>query len=416
MNKMQNKAAIYPSWWSDSERLRRFLVDNIVAELKQLRPGTLHLPALPWPVNLNLVNDLGVDSMELLSLATAVSSSLQVHHSGLEDQYLQRSGLQDWEDILKESLQHSAEKIAFSTSGSTGVPKVCLHELADLQREIAELLPLFANVKRLFFTVSSHHIYGFLFSVMLPSLMPGDIELIDARSNMPSSLACKLRSGDVIIAYPDFWHAMMDSGAEIPAGVTGVTSTAPCPDSIANGLVQQGLDTLIQVYGSTETAGIGWRIDASHTFCCLSYWRRANGSDSHLVRTDRNENAHRVSVPDHLEWLDDTHFLPVSRIDHAVQVGGINVFPLKVSGVLLRHQLVKDAIVRMMRPDEGRRLKAFLVPVNPSIPHAELVQQVRQWARRHLTTAELPASFTVGTSLPRASNGKLRDWISEQAD
>jgi long-chain acyl-CoA synthetase len=50
------------------------------------------------------------------------------------------------------------------------------------------------------------------------------------------------------------------------------------------------------------------------------------------------------------------------RAEGAVQVGGVNVFPDVVGRVLTAHSGVAQAAVRLMRPEEGTRLKAFVVP------------------------------------------------------
>lgn len=68
------------------------------------------------------------------------------------------------------------------------------------------------------------------------------------------------------------------------------------------------------------------------------------------------------TVQDELVWEDSRHFLPQGRRDEVVQVGGRNVSPAHVAQVLRRHPRVRDASVRLMRPDEGLRLKAFVVP------------------------------------------------------
>ena len=79
--------------------------------------------------------------------------------------------------------------------------------------------------------------------------------------------------------------------------------------------------------------------------------------------------------------------------------------------VLLAHPLVEDAAVRLMRPDEGQRLKAFVVP-RPGAG-AAFAQELRAWADARLAPLERPKAITLGPRLPRGALGKPADWRLE---
>ncbi|HEX8884896.1 MAG TPA: hypothetical protein VF797_10435, partial [Noviherbaspirillum sp.] len=110
-------------------------------------------------------------------------------------------------------------------------------------------------------------------------------------------------------------------------------------------------------------------------------------------------------------WQADRHFQPAGRVDHAVQVGGVNVFPQRVQRCLLLHPKVAEATVRLMRPDEGNRLKAFIVPRDPGADLSGLAHELAGWTRQRLGTAEQPRNFSFGHSLPIDQKGKQADWI-----
>ncbi len=65
--------------------------------------------------------------------------------------------------------------------------------------------------------------------------------------------------------------------------------------------------------------------------------------------------------------------------------------------------------VRLMRPEEGRRLKAFIVPA-PGADSARLKREVKNLIKDALTPPERPVIFTLGASLPKSNFGKDRDW------
>ncbi|HEY5799457.1 MAG TPA: hypothetical protein VIT92_04515, partial [Burkholderiaceae bacterium] len=222
-------------------------------------------------------------------------------------------------------------------------------------------------------------------------------------------LAGLLQPGDVLIAHPAWWSALLQAVPHLPRGVTGVTSTAPCPDALSQGLQAAGLDRLLQIYGSSETAGVGWRSGPAQLFRLLPYWARQADGALRRVLADGVEVV--VQCQDQLEWNGADTFLPAGRLDAAVQVAGINVFPARVASVLAAHPGVAGCAVRLMRADEGARLKAFVVPSDGATDGAALQTQLGELAARELTAAERPAAYTFGTTLPRTASGKPADWI-----
>lgn len=406
-----SEKVLFPAaWWGDDAALERFVADLVAGELAAMRPTGAALPPQPWPASLHIGRDLGADSLELMSLATALAEALHMHESGIEDYLLVRQTLGEWRHIARTSLSRFSARLTFRTSGSTGVPKSCSHELDALLQEVRAFAPLLQGTRRIFTAVPAHHIYGFLFTMLLPAalgLAAGDV--IDLRGGSAARLALQLREGDVVIGHPEFWRAVARSVPAFPGGVTGITSTAPCPDQVSAALAQAGLAMLLQIYGSSETAGVGWRSSHQQPYQLLSHWRRAAGNDAALAREGSGGDAVFI-CQDTLAWMDDRHFLPTGRVDQAVQVGGINVFPARVRRELLQHPEVLDASVRLMRPDEGNRLKAFVVPRNGGADLAALHAALDAWTGARLTAPERPRAFSFGSVLPVDGKGKAADW------
>ncbi len=205
--------------------------------------------------------------------------------------------------------------------------------------------------------VPAHHIYGFLFTVLLPQASGAALPVLDLRGASPAALAGWRSRATWWSAHPDFWGQVAALAPAFAADVIGVSSGAPCPDATARALHAGGL-RLLQVYGSSETAGVGWRERAGEPYRLFPYWRRGAREDT-IERTPRDEEC--LPLQDRLEWIDGERFVPSGRIDQAVQVGGTNVFPAYVAEVLAMHPDVAQCVVRLMRPDEGARLKAFIV-------------------------------------------------------
>jgi len=402
-------------WHQQPGALARFVADLVVSETAHLRPGAPALPAGPWPLHTSLGEDgLGLDSLERMSVAAALSEALHLHESGADELLTTQPSFGDWLKITGRALEQFDARLTFRTSGSSGQPKPCTHTLADLQQETRFLAGLFAGahpepLRRVLTAVPAHHIYGFLFTVLLPVEL-GHLPVQDVRALAVNSLPQRLSSGDLLVSHPVHWALLARHASALPAGVVGATSTAPCPDATAQVLVDLGLHRLVQVYGSSETAGIAWRDAPAAPYELMTHWTRPEGRDHELLRLSDHTAPRAFVLQDALNWHSPRRFNVAGRLDQAVQVGGINVFPSRVREVLLQHPEVADAAVRLVALQDSARLKAFVVP-KPDVDTVDLIQRLDSWLAPRLSTAERPRAFVLGAELPRNAQGKLVDWV-----
>ena len=398
------------TWWgADSRVRRRVLADQLYAELARLRLGAPGGPP-PWlwtgdtPIG---GDSAAIDSLDLLSLGAATAELLP--DAVLRAPASQRFG--DWCAAASPAEPARLTQITFRSSGSTGAPKRTTHPLERLDREAASFAALIGDRRRVLCAIPSHHAYGFIHSVLLPRHFPGlpaASEVVELRGCTVSEVASLLRAGDLVLGHPMFWAAVLRAIAgQLPPGIVGVTSSAPCPDETALGLRAAGLARLLQVYGSAETAGIGWRDDPASSYSLLPGWHHDAGG----LRRDGRP----VPTPDRLAW-DGIQFRVLGRHDRMVQVSGVNVSLDEVARILGRHPTVSAIAVRTMRPDEGDRLKAFVVPAESTVDVGALQEKLRRFAVAHLSPAQCPGVYTFGTALPRSGMGKQADWICPELE
>lgn len=394
-------------WWRHTDSLFRFTADLIAGEMRRLRPGAV-LPPRPWPAELALGRGgLEADSLELTTLAAAFGQALHLQESGIEDGLLARRQLEDWVAIATQGLSHFDRKMTFLTSGSSGPPKACEHPLALLEEEISHLARLIGTGTRLLAGVPSHHIYGFLFTILLPARL--GLPVIDITAQSPSMIATQLRPGDLVIGYPEFWRNLCRVMPRFPEGITAINSTAPLPRETGEALLRQNIARSFEIYGASETSGIGWRGAPDIPYRLFDFWQRTD-DPSMLIRRDAAGETRIIALQDDVEWIDERHFRPVGRRDGAVQIGGVNVFPDAIAARLARHPEVAAASVRLMRPEEGSRLKAFIVPRAPDADPLPLRARLEAWSQAELSAAEQPKSYSFGAALPQGAMGKKADW------
>ena len=403
------------------DALRRILESKLRAEIAASRgtsrsgsnQGAPLLPS-PWPESLRLFGvapegeqGLDCDSLERLGLAGAVNEMFHIHETGIEDYLLARPSLGDWLDILEASWGSNPERLTVTTSGSTGAPKRCTHLVADLAEEAQALANLVPGRWRIVSTVPAHHIYGLLFTAFLAEHL--GVPVWDALEAGPGALPA-MREGDLLVSFPDRWRYLERSIPRFPEGVVGVTSTAPCPAWLVESLVEKGIEAVIEVYGSSETGGVGTRARPGEPYTLLPCWTRMGASDGALSCVDFvRASGRRASVMDRLRFCDERRFTIEGRADCAVQVGGLNVFPELVAQHLRRHPAVADAAVRLMQPHEGSRLKAFIVLV-PGIFEDDASRSIPRWIDDEFVAVERPKALTFGSALPRCAMGKAVDW------
>ncbi len=401
------------------ETIQRVLRDLTAAELARLRHsdpvhlrGTIGLHQRLGP------DGFGMDSFEFMSVAGTVATMFHLHECGVEDELVRRPTIAGWAGLVVES---QASQVSFFSSGSTGGRTLHTHLRAELEREVAFFGELLGLPERIVSTVPAHHIYGYLFTALLPdwyACEPAGAGESGAGPEAPAFVELEGlltpmlgRPGDLLVTLPAVLEQLRGRGLFPGPGVTVVSSTAPCPPDLAAELRSAGC-RLVEVYGSTETAGIGYREQDAGGYALLPWWRRAGEGLKRDPGGDRGAEA--VTLPDEVEWHDERRFVPVRRRDGAIQVGGVNVYPGRVERVLAEHPAVAETAVRAFYGEHGVRLKAFIVPAAPRAqpPGAEsaLQAELRAYVNARLSAPERPAVYRFGTKLPRNSMGKPADW------
>ena len=352
---------------------------------------------------------LGLDSVGILSAAGRINSFFHLYETGAEDNLLQATKVGQWVDLVEAGIRDAIGAVCFRTSGSTGVPKEVHHRLDLLRQETRYLAELFADRKRVISLVSPKHIYGFLLTGLLPDVL--GVPVLDGRRFNARSWLKELGTTDLVVGYPEYWRFLEQSVPSVARGVLGVSSTAPTPATLVRALQEKGFDRIVEIYGSTETAGVGYRYDPDQPFELFPFWEREPDTEGFRLRRlePNGELGDAAEVMDELDWVGERTFRPLRRRDSAVQVGGSNVFPALIERRLAALPYVADAHVRLMRPSEGTRLKALIVP-NFAEPVHEVEQRLTSWIETNLSPPERPTAITMVRKVPVDSMGKRVDW------
>ncbi|TVR72935.1 MAG: hypothetical protein EA427_02690 [Spirochaetaceae bacterium] len=387
--------------------LHRVVRDIILDELQGTR-GRSFSP--PLPVGDERVelgpSGLDLDSLERFSLAARLNEFFAMHETGLEDNLLRARTTDRLVDVIREGLHVSAGSVGFRTGGTTADPRTIRHGTGELEEEVRVLAALLHDVERVILTVPSHHIYGFLFGVLVPEFL--QVPVVDARWSLLGGDS-RPRTGDVIVSVPFLWEQLLPVIQRLPGGTGGVTSTAPLPEGLARRLAESPLERILEIYGSSETGGVGWRDDQAESFQLFPFWRRGESAPHLLERVGDTGTSTTRELPDRIRWIGDRRFLPLGRRDTVVQVGGNNIDLDELRRRILELEIspaVEDCALRLDAP--GERLRACLV--TDRAPTEEEQDRARHILRSTLGDAEIPGELTWVRELPRSALGKRVDW------
>lgn len=311
-------------------------------------------------------------------------------------------------EALLERWRRGPRRLVFHTSGSTGSPRPYVHEYDSLVEEVLVMAPAPPNCGRVVSVMPAHHIFGFVFSLVLPKVLGRPAVFFPPM--VTADLLGSLRPDDLLVAFPLFWEHLLEAAPRLPEGLRGMSATAPLSDAVWEGLLRKGLAGLTEVYGATEVSALARRRRPHDPFSLLAYWGKEAGPDGRCAgffRCPPSGGLLRHPLLDKLDWLGEREFVPAGRTDGVVQVAGVNVSPAEVERRLRAVPGVRDCRVRLMRPDEGARLKAFVVPEDDARFTA---RELRRILRGDLPAAAVPRVFTFGPSLPRTATGKATDW------
>lgn len=216
------------------------------------------------------------------------------------------------------------EQIVFFTSGSTGQPKAIRKPLCALTNEIDTLLSVFSQqlTGAVFAASVSHlHIYGLLFRLLLPLAVKGSavMQQIEFQEQL---LKLEQRFEKTAFISSPAFLARLDATLPVVALDAVFSSGGPLPYSAARASMAQLSQCPVEVYGSTETGGIGYRQQVQEQELWTLFPRMR------LTATDQGSELQSPHMPDvtcyllddNVELLPDGRFMLKGRKDRIVKI------------------------------------------------------------------------------------------------
>jgi benzoate-CoA ligase len=342
------------------------------------------------------------------------------------------------------------------SSGSTGVPKGCIH----LHHDMLVCAELYArgvlaitdadrcfSVAKLFFAYGLGNAMYFPFAVGATAILwPGpptaaNVYAVIERHrptlffSVPtgygmmlahhrdgadfdlSSVRCAVSAGEALPAA--LFHRFRERfGVEILDGL-GSTEVLHIFISNAPGTIRPGSSgrvvpgyeaKIVDDEGRAVNAGAVGNLVVKGDSICAGYWNQH-------ARTNDVIEGHWIRTGDKYWQDDDGFFWYAGRSDDMLKVGGLWVSPVEVESAMLEHANVLEcAVIGRVDGDGLTKPAAYVVPGAEATASPELAQDLVQFVRSRLAEYKRPRWIEFVADLPRTATGKIQRFKLRECD
>jgi len=298
------------------------------------------------------------------------------------------------------------------TSGTTGRPERHDKTAQQLLGEARVLVPLLqlGTGSTVLSTVPLHHLYGFLFGLLVP-MQAGARVVVDVAGDParfhPHRVAEAIQSFGVthLVTIPAHIQSLVDARAQLIGLKEVVSSAAPLPVSWAKQLEELSFARVIDILGSTETGGIAWRRTArDERYRPLpGVTVRALEGGELEVQSPFADAERAIKTGDRVRLEPDGTFVHLGRDDGIVKIGGKRLSLRTLEAAALDVSGVTDALAFVNAKGGARSSEVWLVVAAMDCERRDL----RAELTRRVEPLLLPRRIRVLRRLPRDTRGKV---------
>ncbi len=297
------------------------------------------------------------------------------------------------------------------TGGSTGSPRLWSKTPANLFGEAFYLAERFGvgSSDRVLATVPPVHIYGLLFSVLLPLVTGARVS--GAMPSFPAEIAAAIRKfrATVLVSVPVHYRVLNTVSLGDHSLRRAFSSAGMLDASDALQFHEETGIGITEVYGSTETGGIAFRNRADDGPCWHPFevvdWK-IQGELLHVRSPFLSPEMERdadgfAATGDRVEAAGVRSFDLLGRMDGIVKVGGKRVDLREVLEKLKRLEGVSDAYVTALPVGTGRQQEVAALVVSGRGDH-----ELKAALESVLETPARPRLLRVVRRIPVLATGK----------
>lgn len=310
------------------------------------------------------------------------------------------------------ALMPERELLKIFTGGSTGAPQLWSKTGANLFGEGFFLAQHFTITEKdcILATVPPYHIYGLLFSVLLPLVSSATI--IADTPSFPAEIAGAVpkHGATVLAGIPAHYRALREKNLTAAALRLAFSSAGMLDAEVSETFSRQNRVGIVEVYGSTETGGIAARnrslgetyFTAFPTVSWTVKEQRICVRSPYLSPDLPLAADGFFTTGDRVEAGGTNAFALLGRIDGVTKVGGKRVDLEEVRAIIKKEPGVKDCVV-MALPESGGREYRLVALIQGTAVDLDLV---RKNLAHSLEPHGLPRLLKTVAQIPMKENGK----------
>ena len=334
-----------------------------------------------------------LDSLATYQALSYICEFFNINDEAKINAVLSSPNLQAFINLCVDALNSPNAAITFSTSGSESKPKKITHSLKSLQQEVESWVQIIPLVTHIYCAVPFKHIYGFIWGVLLPKML----NVTSCRLENALVHKTKIENSSLVIGVPALLPLLERLPSESRRNTHLIVSTAPLDFITLSTLDGWHFRSAIQIYGSTETGGIGYRCGKREHYTLRS------GLTSNCKSVFNNGK--EIAPQDNLTFQSCEHFQVKGRKDSRIQVNGYNVCPNEITRELVQLAEVDEAVIRVIDEKSNKALKLFIV-LTKSADKSRVLDFIDQRFNKIISRQYV----TFGVNLPRNDIGKIVDW------
>jgi len=259
-------------------------------------------------------------------------------------------------------------------------------------------------------TVPPCHIYGLLFSVLIPFISSAGID--SDSSTFPHEIVSAIQKNDatILVSVPMHYKALCSHPIQDHSLRLALSSAGMLDRTDNERFCSLNETRILEIYGSTETGGIAFRCraDGDDAFTPFDPIDVKIVNEKIHVRSDYispnvNQNTDGYfQTGDCGKDLGDNRFELLGRSDGIVKIGGKRVDLHEIREKIMQIKEVHDAVILSNPTPAGRENEIAAV-----IEGDVAVSTVRNYLAKHLESYAQPRRYKIVPRIPKNKLGKI---------
>ncbi len=271
----------------------------------------------------------------------------------------------------------------FFTSGTSGEPTGVLKSENNIFKELKTLVSLFKpyGFERVIVTVPLIHIYGFLTGVLLPNELKAQVVLKE--EFLPHELLELAEDKKTLcITNPVFLNALTKlNNQNYKKNIIFLSSTAPLEDKTVTKINKKFDSDIIQLFGSTETGGIGYKLNIQE------YWTPLKDVNidinqgtlsvespyvSNQIYTKEIKTLKQPFITTDLVEIEKNGFKLLGRVSEIAKISGKRISLVEIENLLEENTHIQESIIILKFHNNSHKSEQLVVLIKSELDVKEL--------------------------------------------